>query len=146
MAFPSLHILQFLDEYEQSRGNTSIHSHWQLTNINIAVAMVSMTTAEITIYVIFFHHMYIQDNQESLRRLLEPTVIKLRNRRNAISFFGQFCSFTFEFSSDILMGGALKGWGEAWGVVFLLRVICFTSTSTVEVLTSSSLRPRLFKR
>ena len=146
MAFPTLPILRLLDDYEQSRGNHSIFSQWRDYRIIICVVMVLLTIAEITIYVIFFHHMYVHDNQERLRRLLEPGVIKLRNRTNAITFFGQFCSFVFEFSIGILTICGVKGlFIEAWGLVFVLKVTCFTCMSMVEVLTSSTLRPRIFK-
>ena len=84
------------------------------------------------------------DNNERLRRLLEINVIKRRNRRNAITFFGQFCSFAFEFSFGIAILCAVKGHAP-WIAVFILKALSFTSMSIVEVLTSSSLRPRIFK-
>ena len=87
--------------------------------------------------------MYRHDNNEGLRRLLGSNIIKLRNRRNAITFFGQFCSFAFEFSIGILIICAVKG-DAPWGVVFVLKVVCFTSMSIVEVVTSTTLRARIF--
>ena len=146
MAFPRHQLLQILDDYEQSRGNASIISYFRNVRIMSGFVLMSPTIAEIIIYFIFFHYIYIHGNGERLRRLLEPTVIKLRNRTNAITFFGQFCSFVFELSSAIFIICALKGWGEAWGVIFVLKLTCFTSISMIEVFTSGTLRPRLFTR
>ena len=141
---PRSMILQILDEYEQSRGNTSIYSYWRNVRIIVALVIISMTITEITMYFIFFYQLYQHDNQERLRRLLGPKVIKLRNRTNAITFFGQFCSFTFEISVGIALIYAHMG-RAPFIVTYFLRVSCFTTMSVVEVLTSNSLRPRIFK-
>ena len=102
-----------------------------------------MMTAEITIYVLFFHHVYRNDNGEGLRRLLEPSVIRRRNRTNAITFFAQFCSFVFEFSIGIVIISAVMG-GAPFSAVYILKVISFTSMSIIEVVASNSLRQRIF--
>ena len=141
-------VLDMLDDYEQSRGNTSIYPPWLYPRQIVTVFMLLTTIAEITIYVIFFHHMYKHDNSKSLRDLMDPAVTKARNRTNAISFFGQFCSFALEFVFGILVIIATSiGTREngIWIVVMTLKTSGFMFMSIVEVVTSRSLRPRIFK-
>ena len=144
MTFPRRLMLQLLDAYEQSRGNASIYAWFANVRIALATVCFSMTITEITIYFVFFYHLYKHDNNERLGRLLEPKVIKLRNKNNAITFFGQFCSFVFEVSFGIATICAQLG-KAPWFVMILLRVGCFTTMSVVEVLTSNPLRTRVFK-
>ena len=103
-----------------------------------------ITIAEISIYVSFFHYMYKHDNNERLARLLEPANIKKRNRQNALTFFGQFCAFVFEFIGGILILMATYGY-NGYGAVYVLKHASFTAISVIEVLTSSILRPRIFR-
>ena len=141
-------ILIVLDEYEQSLGNSSIVSYWATTKMVINVTMMCMVVAEITIYIIFFHHMYKNDNSRGLRRLLNPSVIRSRNRRNAITFFGQFCSFLIKFSFTLIyvfsgvIGTRTKGLIYAR---FFIRMASFPIISIVNVLTSNTLRSKIFK-
>ena len=144
MVIPQRLFLQVLDDYEQSRGNTSIIKYWRDVRITLGSILISMTIAEIILYAIFFYHMYQHDNDERLRRLLEPSIIQRRNKQNAVTFFGQFCSFVFEISFCIAGICAVRG-DASYFVIFLLQTMCFTCMSIVEVLTSSSLRPRIFK-
>ena len=144
MVVPDIESLQILDAYEKSRGNASIYSYWSDVRTILGFILMSVTIAEITIYFIFFHHIYRHDNNQRLARLLEPNVIKLRNRMNAITFFGQFCSFVFEFTLGIIIICAIKGYAPFW-IVFSLKGIIFSSMAMVEVLTSHSLRPRIFR-
>ena len=88
--------------------------------------------------------MYKHDNNERLARLLKPAAIKKRNRQNAMTFFGQFCAFVFEFIGGILIFMAVYG-GYGYGAVHILKDASFTAISVVEVLTSSTLRPRIFR-
>ena len=151
MAVPRHQLLQILDDYEQSRGNGSILSYLHNVRIIFGTVMVAMTIAEITIYFVFFYHMYQDDNHGRISRLLEPHSIKLRNKNNAITFFGQFCSFMFELSFGIVIvwisakQNSYERTDPLYLLMFVLKTVCFTSMSAVEVLTSSQLRPRIFK-
>jgi hypothetical protein len=145
---PNKKVLQILDEYEQSRGNLSILSYFVKVNVGIGVVMALIIISEIVIYIIFFHHMYKYDNSETLRRILKPTVIKRRNRKNAITFIGQFFSFLFELTGLLLMVMAYTIGSEANKiplVALIFRKYSFAIISMVEVLTSDVLRKRLFK-
>ena len=145
MHVPRRLILELLDEYEQSRGNTSIYLYWRNIRMIVALLTISMIIAEIVLYSVFFHHLYRHDNSENLRHMLDASIIKHRNRRNAITFFAQFCSFVFEFM--FLIAAILAVLGKSrWYVGFVLKVSCFTTMSIVEVLTSSALRPRVLKK
>ena len=111
--------------------------------------MLLVTISELSIYIILFRFMYLHDNNERLRRLLEPNVIRQRNKTNAITFFGQFCSFLFEISVWILfMFAMLIGGKSSVGLLAafsILKTISFTCMTVIEVMTSSSLRSKMHK-
>ena len=143
---PKMALLQTLDEYEQSRGNLSIASYYFKGTIINGVFMLLMSIAEIITYVFFFRHMHKHDNNNTLRRLLEPRVIKARNRRNAITFFGQFCSFVFKFTVMVLLMLAYSVGTENQTlptVAITYKRISFPLIAIIEVLTSNVLRKRL---
>ena len=152
-------ILSFLDEYERSRGNSSIFFYWITTRTWITFIMLAIVVAEIVIYIIFFHDMYRHDNNPRLRQLLNPDVTKHRNRTNDISFFGQFCSFLLELSWTVIsilivvisasLSYEINTKNRLLNLLFAsrfaVRIITDVSMSIIEVLTSSSLRPRIYK-
>ena len=148
---PRKSIMILLDEYEQSLGKPSIYSYWTSMKLAISYSKVGMVILEIIIYAMFFIHMYKHDNNKLLRRLLTPNVTRNRNRTNAITFFGQFCSFVIEFSWIILYVitipldnkvGSLK---EFIVIRFIVRLMSFTCIPIIEVITSKPLRNRLYK-
>jgi hypothetical protein len=137
-----------LDEYEQSRGNPSILSYWATTRMTINVILLFTVVAEIIIYIIFFHHMYKNDNSQGLRQLLDPRVIRSRNKRNAIPFFGQFCSFIFKFSLTLIWVLTTVIGIRSKGLIlarFFIRMVSFPAISILDVLTSTTLRSNVFK-
>ena len=140
-----------LDEYEQSLGNPSIFAFWTSTVLAISYSRISMVVFEIVIYAIFFYHMYQHDNSAMLRRLLDPNVTRNRNRTNAVTFFGQFCSFAIELSWTILyiitipLNNNLSSYKEIIVIRFILRLISFTCIPIIEVMTSKNLRSRIYR-
>ena len=141
-------IMIVLDEYEQSRGNFSIYSFWIREAFAISISRICMVVLEIMIYAIFFHHMYKHDNNELLRRLLGPNATKKRNRTNAISFFGQFCSFSIELVWIALYIITLPQDNNNGGLIvirFFVRMVSFTCTPIIEVLTSKTLKARMYR-
>ena len=46
----------------------------------------------------FFYNIYKHDNSDVLRKLLGRNTIRNRNRKNAITFLGQFGTFIIEIS------------------------------------------------
>ena len=140
---PNLFLLRMLDEYEQGIGGPSIYKYFIYPRIAIGGIMLFMTMTELVIYIIFFRFIYLHDNNEKLRALLEPQVIRKRNKTNAITFFGQFCSFLFEVSIWILFTLAMMVGKESvllLAVFSILRTISFTCMTIIEIVTSSSLR------
>ena len=140
-------VLDMLERYELSQGNPSIYGYWQDIRILLATCMLMTTFSQLIIYTIFFHHLYKHDNKETLRRVLDPNVIKLRNRQNAITFLGQFCSFIFELSFTVLIHLAV--WmgdkeNKLVGITVIAGGITSTGGSIIEVLTSPSLKKKLF--
>ena len=148
MFVPKLHTLQILDNYEQSRGNLSTIEYYIKLYLGIGLVAAFMTISEIITYVIFFHHMYNHDNSDRLRRILEPSVINDRNRKNAITFFGQFCSFVLEFTGLLLLLASYT-FGTRHNKLPLIftafYTISFAIMPMVEVLTSDVLRRKIFR-
>ena len=143
MAVPNMLFLETLDEYEQSRGNSSPLSYFINVRISLGVILMSMMVGEISIYVIFYHHLYKHDNKEGLRRLLEPGVIKRRNRSTAITFFGQFCCFVMKLTILLIFLVALVQDGAHWNrgnvvmnVALTFWQFMFAIISMFEVLSS----------
>ena len=143
-------IMIVLDEYEQSLGNPSIFSFWITSMLAISYSRICMVVLEVIIYFVFFYHMYRHDNNEMLRRLLDPNVTRHRNRTNAITFVGQFCSFSIELVWVILYimtipkDNNTKG-GKLIILRFIVRIISFTCIPIIEVITSKILRARIYR-
>jgi hypothetical protein len=147
MMAPKLNILQIVDAYEQSIGNTTMHNYLILVRTAIFAILLVLTSAEIIIYITFFHHMYKHDNNERLRRLLGSNAIKHRNRKNALTFFSQFCSFVLEGS--LITTGIFTLWfgsskNQGYLICNQLKKITFSGAVIIEVLTSSNLRRKVF--
>ena len=137
-------MLELLDEYEQSRGNTSIYNYWLNVRVVLGFIGILITVIEISIYICFFHHIYKHDNSERIRRLLDQATIKRRNKKNAVTFFGQFCSFVIEISVMIFISlGTQMPQGH---FIFWVKYIGFASMAIIEVLTSAQLRSKFFER
>ena len=142
MLVPKTLFLETLDEYEISRGNPSIYPHWQNVRAILGFEGLCMNAAELIIYIDIFYHLYKHDNSELLRRLLDPSVTSRRNKTNAITFFGQFCSFVVKVSILIFIIISTKV--QALYMVFVLKYAGFAAMSMVEVFTSNVLRSRFF--
>jgi hypothetical protein len=151
---PHSSLLQVLDAYEQSWGKFSVYSSWWITRTVVSLTVVWCITMEIVLYIIVFHFIYKQDNSERLLRLLEPRCIRQQNKTNAITFFGQFCSFVVELSFTMLLmiiSAKKVSFNETkrdnFAIeLFFVKLVGFTTISIVEVLTSCVLRPRLLKQ
>ena len=140
---PDFDIYQLLEDYAQSRGISSSHNLvWTIQRIAKSVG-VCVILAELCIYINIFYYLYRHDNNERLRRLLEPATIKHRNQRNAIKCVGHFCSFGIQMSVIIMLCIYSKMEMKPKGLAFV-RVVGFVVMSIVETLTSSTLRQRLF--
>ena len=137
-------MLELLDEYELSRGNPSIYNYWRNVRVVLGFFGILITVMEISIYTCFFLHMFKHDNSESLRRLLDQKTIKRRNTKNAVTFFGQFCSFAIEIGVMIAMIFYARMQYKL--VLVWLKYIGFASMAMIEVLTSGQLRSRFFNR
>ena len=145
---PGSEVLDILGNYQRSSGFLPTYFYWKQFRSFLILAMSSITLSEIAIYISFFYHLYKHDNSPSIRSLLEPKVIKSRNKKNALTFFSQFCTFVFEISFLMLMVFAAlvsHNSKEKFVIAILLKKIAFASISTVEVLTSrKNLKVKLF--
>ena len=147
MMMPKRDVLQIVDAYEQSIGNITMQQHLLLVRTAIFIILFTLTSAEITIYIIFFYHIYKYDNNERLRRLLGANAIKHRNRKNALTFFSQFCSFVLEVSfvtTCIFSFWVGSSNNQAYFFCANLKKITLSGTVIIEVLTSSNLRRKVF--
>ena len=141
-------IMLALDEYELSLSRHSILSHWYSMALIDSAGKICTKVLELVIYIIFFHHMFKNDNRVELRRLLNPNVIKDRNRTNAITFLGQFCSFAFESCWTVIYIITLYVATRTHKLLvirFVIRIMTSTCLPIIEVVTSKNLRKRIFK-
>ena len=145
-------VIGWLEEYKESQGQDSTAPLWNFMATVVFLILIVMTLAEITTYCVYFHYIYRHDNSERLKRLLEPAVIRNRNKRNAITFFGQFCSFVFDITINICIVIMTVAFGDNYmleyywrlfAVIFVMKPASFTAMSMVEVLTSTNLRSRM---
>ena len=145
-------ILGATDDYSYSIGAKSMLEDMGIVYQVTASAMLIMSIIEISIYITFFRIMYKQNNTENLLILLGSDVIKKRNKQNATTFFGQFCTFLTEVTMSILilfLSSELHltrhdGTG-VWELAIPFVCATFALTSMVEVMTSGSLRQTLQK-
>ena len=139
-------LIEWIEEYKESQGQASTALFWSVLSQVVFLILIAMTLAELTTYCVYFHHIYKHDNSERLSRLLEPAVIRKRNKRNAITFFGQFCSFVFNISINIGIVIATAAFGNQngkWKIIFIVNTACFIAMSMIEILTSRNLRSRM---
>ena len=145
---PGSQVLNILGNYQQSSGLFPTYIYWKQFRSFLLIVMSSITLSEIAIYISFFHHLYKHDNSPSIRSLLEPKVIKSRNKKNALTFFSQFCTFVFEISFLMLMVFAAfisHNSKEKFVIAILLKKISFACIAAVEVCTSrKNLKVKLF--
>ena len=156
LAAPGLQrIIGAIDDYSYSIGVQSMLENMGIVYQVTGSAMLVMSILEISIYITFFRIMYKQNNNEKLLILLGSDAIKKRNKQNATTFFGQFCTFLTEvamstlilFLSSELHLTRHDGTG-VWELAIPLVCATFALTSMVEVMTSRSLRqtlPKFFK-
>ena len=64
-------ILELIDNYYQSLGETSVFPYWHISRAIIGKMLGTMTIIEISMYIFLFRYMYRHDNDEKLKRLLD---------------------------------------------------------------------------
>ena len=141
-------ILLVLDEYEQSLGRSSIFHYWNLVQLTSSYGRICIKIVEIMIYVIFFHHLYKNDNRSDLRHLLGSKVIRRRNKENAVTFLTQFCGFLCEMSWTVVYIYTTFIDTKTIGLMtlrFAIRVVTAICIPIIQVVASNALRKRMFK-
>jgi hypothetical protein len=97
---------------------------------------------ELTCYLVIFHHVFTLDNG-NIKKFLDKECTRQRNRRNAITFLGQFWGFGTKFAImviltiSIVLGGTNTQF-KAFSAVLNCSVLGILSI--VEVIASESLR------
>ena len=132
---------QIMIDYNLSRGIQMLTTTYlQITAVSITLACQSI---EFSIYIWFFCHRYQNDNG-NIRHLLEPQNIRNRNRKNAVTFLGQFYGFVIEYAfllSFLLLHLFASEHAQHFRVlVVLVKLMDFGLLSAVEVLTSPGLK------
>ena len=146
MLLPKYNILQMLDDYSRSMGMSPVLPLMMRLRVSSVLGMMLLTISELGIYITIFYFLYKHDNSENLRRVLDYKNIKARNKKNAVTFFAQFCSFVTELLFMIFCINALR-FGNSNNYVYyvltILKKICLTTMAVIEVLASSTLRSRV---
>ena len=146
MLLPKYNILQILDDYGQTMGTSPVLPLMMRLRVSSWLGMMLFTFSELGIYITIFYFLYKHDNSANLRRVLDYKNIKARNKRNAVTFFAQFCSFVTELLFTVFCINALR-FGNSNNYVYyiltILKKICLTIMAVIEVLASSTLRSRV---
>ena len=105
------------------------------------------TFLEISSYLIFFHHLIVHDNSV-MENILQTSVIKQRNRANAISMIGQLAAWMMEVWYAFLIGflSTFFDVDTLREVASLLKNYEFVLIPMIEVYTSASIRNFQVKR
>ena len=136
---PGYEFWEIIGQYQQSLGDFPSYLFINKFRIYFGLTLVLMTIAELTIYICFFRHIYKNDNSKSLLKALGPKVIKSRNKKNALTFFSQFCSFIFQVSFMLLMLLAsfnTPNKSHAYILATILKKVAFAAMTVIEVVTS----------
>ena len=102
-------------------------------------AVTCCTVGELICYLVYFHHVFREING-SITRLLNPRVTRARNRKNIISFLGQFYGFLTEFAFWVT-ALIVRQQASPTTQLFVvgLKFMDFGVLSMVEVLVSNAL-------
>ena len=117
-----------------------MHEPEVMPAVVIALSLLSII-AELICYILFFGHLYKNDEGLLAKKLLPASEIKRRHRKNAITFLGQFYGFVAAFVLYFGMAFTLQEGSDVtirlWLVLGL--PIEFGIVSVVEVMTSNCL-------
>ena len=112
------------------------------------VITLSLQAGEFGIYLGLFYFIYKHDNG-SITKVLNQSVVRDRNRKNLVSFLGQFYGFVVEciFLIIILVLSFLsrKVAHEIHAITIVVKFLDFGVLSAVEILSSASLKQSLNK-
>ena len=128
-----------MDVYNQALGNPPLFDIHIFIKASVFVFFILLTLVEITIYCVFFRHLYKHDNKESFKKMLGAKAIHERNAKNAMSFISLILSFIVEITFLILV--ALFWFADDWFLTpITVRKFTLTAIAIVEVMTSKNLR------
>ena len=139
MTFPYGHVLDILDAYTVSHGNDSILIYQTPLHLLGASFYLLMIIIELIIYLIFFCHLFLHDNSDGIKLLLESEIIKRRNTRNVLTFFSHFCSFVAEFILTVVLMIAIKKANNENPIVLIdcnARWFSLSGLAMIEFITS----------
>ena len=117
---------------------------YQIVALNICVFCV---VGELFCYIVIFLQVLMQDNGR-IKTLLSPHITKERNRKNIMTFSGQFLHFATETAFLLTQLVVLAFDRSNIGlrtVAMTFKVVEFAFLSMVDVLASNKLRTALFK-
>ena len=84
-----------------------------------------------------YKQIYKHNNNKNLKRLLEPEVIRNRNKQNTITFLGQVVSFIFQMTTLVVgtMAIQMHTFDNQFTEIFMnLRTTIFACSTILEVL------------
>ena len=98
---------------------------------------------ELACYLVIFHHIFTHDNG-NIKKFLSKECIRQRNRRNAITFLGQFWGFATEFGAMVILTITISLGGTNTQFKAFTNVLKLATLdgilSVVDVLASEPLR------
>ena len=128
-----------LHEYGILRGTISFEPE-HVPGVVLFICMLCVVV-ELVCYLVFFGHLYRHDREMLKKKRLKSEVIRRRNQKNAITFFGQFWTFLTECTCLSLVIISIGGKSDImYRVIAIIAFwIEFGIVSIVEVWTSGSL-------
>ena len=99
-------------------------------------------TVELACYIAFFHHTIHHDNTVAII-VIQPEVLKLRNKRNAISMVGLLASWLMELWYIIIVGlltAMIKDPVYVRDVATLIKMFEFVLLPMVQIFTSEPIK------
>ena len=116
--------------------------HSSTYQVVVLIIVISASVGEIVCYGLFFHHAFRHDNG-NIKKILDPQVIRRRNRKNLTSFLAQFYAFATECGFlviflIILASDSTNTSTKAMALV--IKYMEFGGLSLVEIIASEEMR------
>ena len=136
-------VRQSVFDYSLARGITDDGSDL-ISKVSLSIPALGVL-AEFACYLIFFYHMYSNNQGMVTKKILPVVEVRKRHRKNAITFLGQFYCFLVECAITIGFFYTMQESSEPRDRAYLLvgLLVEFGILSVVEVITSNALKQNL---
>jgi hypothetical protein len=143
---PQDQMLQLLDDYEQIRRNPSIYFYRRSVGVVLGFVGIWMTVLKFVSTSVFFIICTSTPIMNDCDVFKIKKLLNVGTRKTRVHFSANFFLIEITLIVFLILQASMNG-NNTYGLAFVwIKLIGFASVSIVEVLTSSQLRSRLFKR